>query len=108
LRAENQDLAKQDVLMKSLDETSALTTMDWAIRFQCQKYREKQSEWFGKRGLSWHVSSVVCKTGQAEEPVVVTFTHLFDTCVQDWFAIGYCFSPRKSPIQAQDRKPLPQ
>ena len=87
LRSENQDLAKQDVL-KSLDEASALITMDWAIRLQCQKYREKQSEWFGKRGLSWHVSSVVAKTGQAEEPMVVTFTHLFDTCVQDWFAIA--------------------
>ena len=45
-------------------------------------------EWFGKRGLSWHVSSVVVKTGQAEEPMVVTYTHLFDTCVQDWFAIA--------------------
>ena len=38
--------------------------------------------------MSWHVSSVVAKTGQAEEPMVVTFTHLFDTCVQDWFAIA--------------------
>ena len=37
---------------ESLDETSALITMDWAMKFQCQKYREKQSEWFGKRGLS--------------------------------------------------------
>ena len=87
LRSENQDLAKQDVL-KSLDETSALITMDWAMKFQCQKYREKQSEWFGKRALSWHVSSVVVKTGQTEEPVVVTYTHLFDSCVQDWFAIA--------------------
>ena len=58
------------------------------MKFQCQKYREKQSEWFGKRGLSCHVSSVVVKTGQAEEPMVVTYTHLFDTCVQDWSAIA--------------------
>ena len=86
LRSENQDLAKQDVL-KSLDETSALITMDWAMKFQCQKYREKQSEWFGKRGLSWHVSSVVFKTRE-EEPVVVTYAHLFDSCIQDWFAVG--------------------
>ena len=63
--------------------------MDWAMKFQCQKYRDKQSEWFGKRGLSCHVSSVVVKTGQAEEPMVVAFTHLFDTCVQGWFAIAY-------------------
>ena len=87
LRSENQDLAKQDVL-KSLDETSALITMDWAMKFQCLKYREKQSEWFGKRGMNWHVSSVVVKTGQEEEPMVVTYTHLFDSCVQDWFAVA--------------------
>ena len=60
LRSENQDPAKQDVL-RSLDATSALITMDWAMKFQCQKFREKQSEWFGKRGLGWHVSSVVLK-----------------------------------------------
>ena len=57
------------------------------MKFQCQKYREKQSEWFGKRGLSWHVSSVVFKTRE-EEPVVVTYAHLFDSCIQDWFAVG--------------------
>ena len=85
LRSENHDLAKQDVL-RSLDATSALITMDWEMKFQCQKYREKQSEWFGKRGLSWHVSSVVLKL--TEGPMVVTYTHLFDSCTQDWFAVA--------------------
>ena len=51
INSENQNLAKQDVL-RSLDETSVLITMDWAMKFQCQKYREEQSERFGKRGLS--------------------------------------------------------
>ena len=87
MRSENQDQAKQDVL-KSLDETSTLITMDWAMKFQCQKYREKQSEWFGKRGLSWHVSSAVFKTGPIEEPTVTTYVHLFDSCNQDWFAVA--------------------
>ena len=36
--------------------------------------------------MSWHVSSVVLK--QAEEPIVVTYTHMFDTCTQDWFAVA--------------------
>lgn len=87
MRSENQDQAKQDAL-KSLDETSTLITMDWAMKFQCQKYREKQSEWFGKRGLSWHVSSAVFKTGPKEEPTVTTYTHLFDSCNQDGFAVA--------------------
>ena len=45
LRSENQDLAKYDVL-RLLDATSALITMDWAMDFHCQKFREKQ-ERFG-------------------------------------------------------------
>ena len=65
---------------QSLNACPALITMDWAMKFQCQKFRGKQSEWFGKRGLSWHVSSVVLK--QAEEPMVVTYTHMFDTCTR--------------------------
>ncbi|PFX16123.1 hypothetical protein AWC38_SpisGene19629 [Stylophora pistillata] len=81
LRSENQDLAKQDV-SRSLDVTSALITRDWALKSQCQRYREKQTEWFGKRGLNWHVSSVVLK--QAEERMVVTYTHMFDAFTQDW------------------------
>jgi len=36
--------------------------------------------------LSWHVSSVVLK--QAEDPMVVAYTHMFETCKQDWFAVA--------------------
>ena len=41
----------------------------------------------GKRGLSWHVSRVILK--QTEEPMVVNYTHMFDTCMQDWFAVAF-------------------
>ena len=49
------------------------------------KYREKQSEWFGKRGINWHISSVVARntTGSLE---VTSYAHLFDARTQDWFA----------------------
>lgn len=87
LRSENQEQAKNDVL-SSLDHTTALITMDWAMKFQCRKFREKQAEWFGKKGLSWHVSSVILKSEQAEEPVATTYVHLFDSCTQDWFAVA--------------------
>ena len=42
LRSENQDLAKQDVL-RSLDATSALITMDWAMKFQCQTEVQRET-----------------------------------------------------------------
>ena len=51
LRAENQDKAKFDAL-KALTSESILVVMDWAMKFNQMRYREKQSEWFGKRGMS--------------------------------------------------------
>ena len=47
-----------------------------------------KAEWFGKRGLSWQVSSAVFKTRPKEEPTVTTYAHLFDSCNQDWFAVA--------------------
>ena len=58
LRSIHQDQAKQD-LLKQKDPNTALLVMDWAMKFLQLKYREKQSDWFGKRGLSWHVSTII-------------------------------------------------
>ena len=79
-RSENQDLAKQDA------SNSILIFLAWAMKFVQMKYREKQSEWFGKRGINWHISSVVARntTGSLE---VTSYAHLFDACTQDWFAV---------------------
>ena len=60
LRSVNQEEAKQEVI-HTLDKTSILVVMDWAMKYVQHKHREKQSDWFGKRGLSWHISSVVSK-----------------------------------------------
>ncbi|PFX23132.1 hypothetical protein AWC38_SpisGene12352 [Stylophora pistillata] len=51
MRATNQQKGTHNVLQQ-LDENTFLVIMDWAIKFQPRKYREKQCEWFGKRGLS--------------------------------------------------------
>ena len=58
LRSINQERAKQNVL-DDLDESSVLIVADWAMKFEQTRFREKQSDWYGKRGLSWHVSSVI-------------------------------------------------
>ena len=57
LRSCSQEKAKQDRL-QNLTTSEAIVVMDWAMKFQQMKFREKQSEWFGKHGLSWHISSV--------------------------------------------------
>ena len=86
LRSCNQEKAKQD-LLQNLETSEAIIVMDWAMKFQQMKFREKQEEWFGKRGLSWHISSVVFKDSNSEEVEVESYAHLFDSCTQDWYAV---------------------
>ena len=50
LRSINQDAARVDVL-ESLDESSVFVVQDWAMKCLPRKYRESQSDWFGKRGI---------------------------------------------------------
>ena len=46
-------------VLQELNFNEVLITQDWAMKFLPQKYRETQTDWFGKRGISWHVSFVV-------------------------------------------------
>ena len=55
LRFINQDQAWLDIL-KSLANSSTLVVIDWAMKFIPRNYRESQAHWFGKRGISWHIS----------------------------------------------------
>ena len=87
LRSCNQEKAKQDHL-QNLTTSEAIVVMDWAMKFQQMKFREKQSEWFGKRGLSWHISSVIFKDENSKEVEVQSYAHLFDSCTQDWYAVA--------------------
>ena len=85
MRSVNQERAKQDILTK-LDQSSCLIVMDWAMKFLQLRYREKQSDWYGKRGLSWHISSVISHS-QSDTVEVISYAHLFDQCTQDWYAV---------------------
>jgi hypothetical protein len=51
MRSVNQESAKQEVL-RQLDCESVLIVADWAMKFLQLRYRERQSDWYGKRGLS--------------------------------------------------------
>ena len=50
LRSINQDAARHKIL-ENLDAKSVFLTMDWAMKFLPRKFRESQSDWFGKRGF---------------------------------------------------------
>ena len=47
---------------------------DWAMKFLPPRYRGTQSDWFGKRGISWHISVVARRvSGQLQTQ---TFVHI--------------------------------
>ena len=47
IRSVNQDAARLDIL-NTLDDSSVLVVLHWAMKFIPRKYRESQADWFGK------------------------------------------------------------
>ena len=66
MRAQNQDQAKQQIL-NSLREDKVFGVVDWAMKLTAMKFQEKQAEWFAKRGINWHVSSVIMRRDESLE-----------------------------------------
>ena len=55
------------------------------MKFLPTRYRESQSDWFGKRGLSWHISVVARKVdGKLQSQI---FVHIIENCLQDTSAV---------------------
>lgn len=80
LRSKRQDMARLEVL-DQLDVSSVLITQDWAMKFLPQKYRESQTDWFAKRGISWHISVVARK--QQDKIQSQSFVHIVENSNQD-------------------------
>ena len=85
LRTVNQEEGKQDALA-TIEPETCLIVMDWAMKYLPQRYRERMSDFFGKRGRSWHVSAVITKRNGKLN--VECFVHIFDTCTQNSFAVA--------------------
>ncbi|CAB3980177.1 Hypothetical predicted protein [Paramuricea clavata] len=85
LRSVQQDQARLDVINLLKDEKTVYIVNDWAMKFLPHQYRESQSDWFGKNGISWHISVVFRKSnGQLESQ---SFIHIIESCSQDSAAI---------------------
>lgn len=85
LRCVNQDEARLEVI-NALDESSVLLVQDWAMKFLPRKFRESQSDWFAKRGMSWHIT-VATRREENKDLQMMTFVHVFQTCNQDSCAV---------------------
>jgi hypothetical protein len=60
IRGVQQDEAKS-MSIQEMDDESSFQIVDWAQKILPQKYREGQSEYFGKNGMSFLVSSFTMK-----------------------------------------------
>ena len=56
------------------------------MKYLPKKFRESQTDWFGKRGLPWHIT-VAMRKGNDGKIEMMTFVHLFETCNQDSSAV---------------------
>ena len=72
LRAVNQDKARLDIL-QNLDIASVLLIQGWEMKFIPRKYRGSQTDWFGKRGIPWHVT-VAMRKGSSSDGSYETLT----------------------------------
>ncbi|PFX16736.1 hypothetical protein AWC38_SpisGene18980 [Stylophora pistillata] len=77
----NQERAKQN-LLASLRKNAFLIFMYWAMKFIQLKYREKQSEWFGNRGINWHVISVITRNAEDNDLEIMLNVYLFESCAK--------------------------
>ncbi|XP_020608740.1 uncharacterized protein LOC110047346 [Orbicella faveolata] len=85
LRSVHQDQARLDII-DTLDPEAVLIVNDWVMKFLPQRYRESQTEWFGKRGLSWHMSVVYRqKEGELQWQ---GFIHIIQSCSQGSSAVA--------------------
>jgi len=85
IRGAQQDLGKE-VMLKKAGRRTIYWLRDWGMKIIPQKYREKQVDWFGKKGISNHIDCVYSKdkTGQLKKVTYVTF---IDNCTQDSYAV---------------------
>ena len=59
-----------------------LLVLDWAMKFLPRIFRESQTDWFGKRRTSWHLTVATRKNKDGDNEKV-TFVHVFENCNQD-------------------------
>lgn len=60
-----------------MSEDEVLLICDWSMKYLPKRYREDQTDWFGKRGLPWHITMAFQKVNDMVESL--GFVHIFDS-----------------------------
>ncbi|VDI78538.1 Hypothetical predicted protein, partial [Mytilus galloprovincialis] len=96
IRTVHQEQARRDVLLQ-LKSHQCLIVMDWAMKFLPIKHRETQADFYGKKGIGWHISSVITTSQILDESPatptdkfdVQTFVHILQLGTQGWFSVAH-------------------
>ncbi|CAC5359044.1 unnamed protein product [Mytilus coruscus] len=81
----HQEGAKQSILC-NLQPNETLIIMDWAMKFIPFLHREKQTEFFGKKGISWHFTCAVLK--ELDELKLHCYIHILEDGIQGWYSVA--------------------
>ena len=57
------------------------------MKFLQVNFLEKQSKWFGKRRLSWYISTLITKNVDSGKTELKSYAHIFESRQQDWYAV---------------------
>lgn len=105
VRTVHQDQAKHDIL-DQLKPYQALVVMDWAMKFLPLKHREAQSDFFGKKGIGWHVSSVITLARNTENTEnkydANTYIHIMELGTQGWFSVAHILTDLLKQLSSID------
>ncbi|XP_062575515.1 uncharacterized protein LOC134237441 [Saccostrea cucullata] len=93
-RTVNQDISKCQIV-QNMKSNQALLILDWAMKFLPQSFRESQQNWFGKQGISWHVTCAIFlehprddADSQEKKFSLVSFVHVLQGGNQGWFSVA--------------------
>ena len=101
LRTIHQDLSKKSIL-DNLASNQAFIIMDWAMKFLPFQFRETQSDFFGKRGISWHVSCVITRSEDLELDLQC-YIHILENGTQGWYSVANILT--NLLVQLKESKP---
>jgi hypothetical protein len=80
VRTEWSNKERQSII-NDLKVNEGLLTMDFAMKWLPLKARERSKDWYGKKGISWHVGHVISARnwGLALKLMHHTFIHIVNT-----------------------------
>ncbi|CAF4591160.1 unnamed protein product [Rotaria sp. Silwood2] len=84
VRAAQQEIQKKKYI-DQMDETTAFLTVDWSQKILPQQFREGQTAYFGKKGMSLLVGSFVFKDPSHDKLISKTYMVALTKCSQSEF-----------------------